>query len=128
MGSEINGVGMGVSLSMVRQTSGGQAEQSVSQSVQAKAQVASGETRLDVAQMQELAQRLNEKAAQIVQAQKLERGLQFTVDDSTEQTVIRVVDSQTNELIRQIPSDEALAISRHVQDFLANGDLLNVRA
>lgn len=38
--------------------------------------------------------------------------LQFTVDGDTSKVVVRIVDSQTNELIRQIPSEEMLAISR----------------
>ncbi len=34
------------------------------------------------------------------------------MDDSTGKTVIKVVDSSTNELIRQIPSEEMLEIAR----------------
>ncbi|MBK8744793.1 flagellar protein FlaG [Propionivibrio sp.] len=38
--------------------------------------------------------------------------LEFSMDDSTGKTVIKVVDSSTNELIRQIPSEEMLEIAR----------------
>jgi len=38
--------------------------------------------------------------------------LEFAVDDASGRTVVRVMDSQTKELIRQIPSDEVLAIAR----------------
>jgi flagellar protein FlaG len=36
-------------------------------------------------------------------------GLSFTVDEPTGRSIIRVVDVETGEVIRQIPSDEALA-------------------
>lgn len=38
--------------------------------------------------------------------------LQFSLDDSTGDTIARVVDSETGELIRQIPSKELLEIAR----------------
>ena len=38
--------------------------------------------------------------------------LQFSVDDDNKDVVVRVVDSQTKELIRQIPSEEMVAISK----------------
>ena len=38
--------------------------------------------------------------------------LQFSVDDDNKEVVVRVVDSQTKELIRQIPSEEMVAISK----------------
>lgn len=44
--------------------------------------------------------------------QSLSRGLQFSVDEDTHKTVVRVVDTQTNEVIRQMPSEEALAIAK----------------
>lgn len=45
-------------------------------------------------------------------AAALKRDLQFSVDDSTGETVIRVIDTQTKEVIRQIPPDEMLALAR----------------
>ncbi len=50
--------------------------------------------------------------------------LLFTVDKGTGKTVIRVVDSQTNEVVRQIPTEEVLSIARaldHMQGLLFNG-------
>lgn len=38
--------------------------------------------------------------------------IEFTVDGDSSTVVVRVVDSQTNELIRQIPSEEMIAISK----------------
>ncbi len=44
-----------------------------------------------------------------------QRQLQFSVDTETNSTVVRVIDSETKELIRQIPSEELLAISRRLE-------------
>lgn len=38
--------------------------------------------------------------------------LAFSIDDTTERLVVRVTDASTGELIRQLPSEEALAIAR----------------
>ena len=38
--------------------------------------------------------------------------LQFSVEGDNKNVVVRVVDSQTKELIRQIPSEEMVAISK----------------
>lgn len=44
--------------------------------------------------------------------------LSFTVDRTLKKTIIKVVDTQTNQVIRQIPSDEALKIAQHIQSLL----------
>ncbi|MBU0752786.1 MAG: flagellar protein FlaG [Gammaproteobacteria bacterium] len=38
--------------------------------------------------------------------------LQFSIDDDTGKTIVRVSDAQTGEMIRQIPSKELLEIAR----------------
>lgn len=38
--------------------------------------------------------------------------LQFSIDETTAKTVVRVTDASTGELIRQLPTEEALAIAR----------------
>ena len=40
------------------------------------------------------------------------RGLTFDRDSATGETVVRVVDTQTNEVLRQIPNEDAIAIAR----------------
>ncbi len=50
------------------------------------------------------------------QSQSLRRDLQFNVDDSTGRVIVTVRDSETNEVIRQIPSEELLALSRHLAE------------
>ncbi|MDX5385836.1 MAG: flagellar protein FlaG [Marinobacter sp.] len=44
--------------------------------------------------------------------QSVGRDLQFQVDEDSGRSIIRVLDSQTQEVIRQIPSEEALALAR----------------
>ncbi|MDO8314869.1 MAG: flagellar protein FlaG [Rugosibacter sp.] len=46
--------------------------------------------------------------------QQTNRNLEFSVDDTTKRVVVKVVDTQTGELIRQMPSEETLAISRAI--------------
>ena len=40
--------------------------------------------------------------------------IEFSIDKDTKQTVIKVVESRTGEVIRQFPSEEILAISRAI--------------
>ena len=47
--------------------------------------------------------------------QNLSRDLQFSIDEETGVTVITVTDSATHEVIRQIPSEEALAIAHSLE-------------
>lgn len=42
------------------------------------------------------------------------RNLQFSIDKETGKTIVTIVDSETNEVIRQIPGDEVLAIARAI--------------
>ena len=68
-------------------------------------------------------------------AQSLSRALTFSVDDITGQTVIVVTDDETDEVVRQIPSEELLELARKLQELedsqqkLDNsaGNLLKVR-
>lgn len=53
--------------------------------------------------------------------QVVQRELQFSVDAETNRTVVKVVDSETDEVIRQIPSDEVLALIRHLQESRQGG-------
>ncbi len=58
--------------------------------------------------------------------QSLRRELQFSVDDASGQTVVKVVDPNSGELIRQIPSEEVLEISHRLQENVA-GLLVNTK-
>ena len=47
--------------------------------------------------------------------QSVQRDLQFDVNDETGETVVRVVDQQTDEVVRQIPDDLALKLAENLQ-------------
>lgn len=42
------------------------------------------------------------------------RNLQFFIDKETGKTIVKIVDAETNEVIRQIPGDEVIAIARAI--------------
>ena len=44
--------------------------------------------------------------------------LTFSVDVASKQTIVKVLNSETQEVIRQIPSDEALKIAQHVRSLM----------
>lgn len=44
--------------------------------------------------------------------------LSFQVDRSLKKTIIKVVDAQTNQVIRQIPSEDALKMAQNVQQMM----------
>jgi flagellar protein FlaG len=46
----------------------------------------------------------------------LHRELQFSVDDKSGETVIKVVDSKTDEVVRQIPSEEVVRLRQRLED------------
>ena len=54
--------------------------------------------------------RLNELMAE------RERSLRFRVDEASGRTVITVLDATTHEVVRQIPSEELLALARAPRD------------
>ena len=61
----------------------------------------------------------------------LGRSLSFRQDDSIDRSVITVLDTQTNRVVRQIPSEEVVAIARQIRDDMAEaraGLLLNGNA
>jgi len=50
------------------------------------------------------------------QLQSVERNLQFSIDDGSGQTIVKVVNTETEELVRQIPSEELLRISERIRE------------
>jgi len=48
--------------------------------------------------------------------QSIGREIQFSLDEVTGETVIRVIDTTTDETIRQIPSEEMMAFLRNMQE------------
>ena len=55
-----------------------------------------------------------------------QRNLSFSVDKESNSTIIKVHDSETQEVIRQFPSEEAVELAKHLED--AMGIIFNDRA
>ena len=47
--------------------------------------------------------------------QSIQRDLEFSVDEASGATVVRVIDRTTKEVVRQIPSDVALSLARNLK-------------
>tara|TARA_R110002073_G_scaffold6443_3_gene38132 strand:- start:11188 stop:11571 length:384 start_codon:yes stop_codon:yes gene_type:complete len=58
--------------------------------------------------------------------QNLKRDLHFSINDDTGETVIRVVDSESQKTIRMIPSEEFLSMTQQLNQTV--GILLNAEA
>lgn len=56
----------------------------------------------------------------------LNRNLQFSVDRDTGKTIVRIVDAENGEVVRQIPSEEFLALSKNLNEL--QGMLLHAQA
>ena len=60
--------------------------------------------------------------------QSVQRDLSFSMDDASGRTVIKVMDRASGEVIRQIPSEEVLALATYLSDQAAatskNGEAL----
>ena len=52
--------------------------------------------------------------------QNTQRSLNFSVDDETGRTVIKVIDTETQETIRQIPSEEIVALAQKMLKNIGN--------
>jgi len=68
------------------------------------------------------------KAAEQIQnfVNKMGRNLNFSVDEVTGYNVVRVINPDTNEIIRQLPSEELLKIARSMESW--NSVLVNQKA
>ena len=85
--------------------------------------VASGRsTAVDLPQAAAAPQASNEQLKKAVEEinramQQSGRNLQFSVDSATDRVVVRLTDTETGEVIRQIPSEETLEIARSIGQF-----------
>lgn len=61
-------------------------------------------------------------------ARRYDHNLRFTVDQATGRQVIKVLDPRTDEVIRQIPPEEALALARFLQNLGEEGGGALLRA
>jgi len=62
----------------------------------------------DIGQLDKAVEHINKSFEQASQ------GVEFSIDKETEIPVVKVVDRETREILRQMPSEEALAIARQI--------------
>lgn len=65
---------------------------------------------VDEKEIEEAVDNLNEFA------QSVQRQLEFSVDDESGKTIIKVVDAETGETIRDIPPEEILNMQKHLRE------------
>lgn len=63
-----------------------------------------------------LLEKLVDKLSQ--QFQNRNTSLNFSIDDKTKSLVVKVIDSESEKIIRQIPPEEVLAIRERIQELL----------
>ena len=54
--------------------------------------------------------------------QLLKRKLNFTVDEATEKVVVKVIDEESGEVVRQVPPNEMLRIAAHLKQLREMND------
>ncbi|WP_417585121.1 flagellar protein FlaG [Nitrincola sp.] len=67
------------------------------------------QTELSMEKLQDAVEKMNELM------QNGRRSLNFSVDDSTEKVVIKVMDLDTDEVVRQIPTEETLKFAEYLE-------------
>ncbi len=76
---------------------------------------------------QDTKETLNEVVSDLNEfVQTLRRELQFSVDEDTGRSVVTVLNKETDEIVRQIPSEEVLAISSFLKSHA--GMLIDTKA
>jgi flagellar protein FlaG len=54
------------------------------------------------------------------------QSLEFSIDEDSKETIVKIVDQNTKEVVRQIPSVEALSIAKSLDKMM--GLLINQKA
>lgn len=79
---------------------------------QSQAAEAQEAQKLTAEEVQDVVDKLND----FMQGQQ--RNLNFSVDKDTDNLVVKVMDTQTEEVIRQFPSEETLKLAKHIEGML----------
>jgi flagellar protein FlaG len=61
-------------------------------------------------------------------AQAKSQGLEFSIDNDSKRTVVKVIDQTTKEVLRQIPTPEALEIAKSLESKSGTGLLIQQTA
>ena len=71
------------------------------------------------------AEQLKEAVSQLNKAsQDKSQGLEFSIDNDSKRTVVKVIDQTTKEVLRQIPTQEALEIAKALESKSSTAGLL----
>jgi len=60
--------------------------------------------------------------------QQIRRELQFSIDKESGRTVVKVINAETDEVVRQIPAEEVLSMARRLAEAGNDGLLLRDKA
>jgi len=103
----LNAYGIGKSLAAVQSVAGGQSALVSTAGLKSLGKVEDKEpVKVDKAALDAAVKKLNEFVAPALQT------IQFSVDQESERMVVKVVDTATQKVLRQIPNEEVLAISK----------------
>ncbi|MGK5068980.1 flagellar protein FlaG [Janthinobacterium sp. AD80] len=70
---------------------------------------------------------LDQAVSELNQSSQIKtQGLEFSVDEDSQRTVVKVIDQETKEVLRQIPTKEALALAKAFDS--AKGSLISQSA
>ncbi|MNM19395.1 flagellar protein FlaG [compost metagenome] len=70
---------------------------------------------------------LDQAVSELNQSSQIKtQGLEFSVDEDSKRTVVKVIDQETKEVLRQIPTKEALALAKAFD--AAKGSLISQSA
>jgi flagellar protein FlaG len=73
-------------------------------------QTSEKETSASSSELQDAVNQINEFV------QSVQRDLSFSMDEASGRTIIKVIDSESGKLVRQIPSEEVLALATYLHD------------
>jgi flagellar protein FlaG len=90
----------------------GKREGAPEQPVAAKRQAAEPKAAPSVAELESIASEVQ------IRLKRLNTELRFEIEDSVEDVVVTIVDKETNEVIRQIPSEEMVAIRERIDELI----------
>ena len=72
-------------------------------------------------------EQLNQAVSDLNQSSQMKtQGLEFSIDEDSQRTVVKVIDQETKEVLRQIPTKEALELAKTFDS--AKGSLISQSA
>jgi len=69
-----------------------------------------GETKVSKVELQEAVGQINDYV------QTVQRDLAFSIDEGSGKTIIKVIDSESGEVVRQLPDEQVLAMASYIRE------------